>query len=105
MYSINFTENNTKFCLSLRYNRANSYLFVTGVEIIKLKAEGSKILTTSLSLGSISREYERNRYHNMSEEKKQMLKEYQKDYRESNVTKKFWFLVKQYINSFWVLWI
>ena len=89
MYSINFTENNTKFCLSLRYNRANSYLFVTGVEIIKLKAEGSKILTTSLNLGSISREYERNRYHNMSEEKKQMLKEYQKDYRETNVTKKF----------------
>ena len=25
MYSINFTENNKKFCLSLHYNGANSY--------------------------------------------------------------------------------
>ena len=24
MYSINFTKNNTKFCLSLHYNEANS---------------------------------------------------------------------------------
>ena len=35
-YSINFTENNTRFCLSLHYNGANSYLFVHGTEIIKL---------------------------------------------------------------------
>ena len=28
MYSINFTKENTKFCLSLHYNGANSYLFV-----------------------------------------------------------------------------
>ena len=28
MYSINFTEKNKKFCLSLHYNGANSYLFV-----------------------------------------------------------------------------
>ena len=28
LYSINFTKENTKFCLSLHYNRANSYLFV-----------------------------------------------------------------------------
>ena len=35
-YSINFTEKNKKFCLSLRYNRANSYLFVNGTEIVKL---------------------------------------------------------------------
>ena len=33
MYSINFTENNKKFCLSLHYNGANSYLFATGTEI------------------------------------------------------------------------
>ena len=57
MYSINFTENNTKFCLSLHYNRPNSYLFVTGVQIIKLKAEGSKVLTTPLNLGSISKDF------------------------------------------------
>ena len=33
LYSINFTENNKKFCLSLHYNGANSYLFVNGTEI------------------------------------------------------------------------
>ena len=30
MYSINFTKEYTKFCLSLHYNGANSYLFVNG---------------------------------------------------------------------------
>ena len=30
LYPINFTEENTKFCLSLHYNGANSYLFVNG---------------------------------------------------------------------------
>ena len=30
MYSINFTVTNIKFCLSLHYNGANSYLFVNG---------------------------------------------------------------------------
>ena len=30
MYSINFTVTKTKFCLSLHYNGANSYLFVDG---------------------------------------------------------------------------
>ena len=33
MYSINFTVSNKKFCLSLHYNGANSYLFVNGTEI------------------------------------------------------------------------
>ena len=28
LYSINFTKENIKFCLSLHYNGANSYLFV-----------------------------------------------------------------------------
>ena len=32
---------------------------------------------------NIKREYGRNRYHNMSKEKKQRLKEYQKNYRET----------------------
>ena len=39
LYSNNFTENNKKFCLSLHYNRGNSYLFVNDTEIIKLKAK------------------------------------------------------------------
>ena len=42
MYSINFTENNEKFCLSLHYNGANSYLFVNGTEIIKFKQKIQK---------------------------------------------------------------
>ena len=49
MYSINFTKNNTEFCCrSLRYNGANSYLFVNGTEIIKFKAKDSKIVASPL---------------------------------------------------------
>ena len=33
MYSINFTVTKKKFCLSLHYNGANSYLFANGTEI------------------------------------------------------------------------
>ena len=32
-FSINFTDANTKFCLSLHGNHVNSYLFVNGKEI------------------------------------------------------------------------
>ena len=51
MYSINFIEQNKKFCLSLHYNGANSYLFVNGTEITKLKAKDSEIVATPLCLG------------------------------------------------------
>ena len=44
MYSINFTKINKKFCLSLHYNRENSYLFVNGTEIHRFKAKDSEIL-------------------------------------------------------------
>ena len=37
MYLIDFTKVNTKFCLSLHYNAANSYLFVNGTEIHELQ--------------------------------------------------------------------
>ena len=37
MYSINSTERNKKFCLSLHYKGANGYLFVNGKEIHKFK--------------------------------------------------------------------
>ena len=53
MYSINFTEKNKKFCLSLHYNGANSYLFVNGTEIYKFKAKDSKILIGPICLGNI----------------------------------------------------
>ena len=39
MYSINFTVRKKKFCLSLHYNGANSYLFVNGTESYKFKAK------------------------------------------------------------------
>ena len=57
MYSINFTEENKKFCLSLRYNEANSYLFVNGTEIYKIKAKDSEIVATPLCLGNISKDW------------------------------------------------
>ena len=57
MYSINFTENNKKFCLSLHYNGANSYLFVNGTEIYKFKAKDSEIVASLLCLGNIAKDW------------------------------------------------
>ena len=56
-YSINFTENNKKFCLSLHYNEAKSDLFVNGTEIIKFKGKDSEIVVTPLCLGNISKNF------------------------------------------------
>ena len=57
MYSINFTLTKKKFCLSLHYNRANSYLFVNGTEIYKFKAKDSQIAPNPLCLGNISKDW------------------------------------------------
>ena len=57
LYSINFTKKNTKFCLSIHYNGANSYSFVNGTEIIDFKAKDSEILVYSLCLGNISKDW------------------------------------------------
>ena len=57
MYSINFTVTNIKFCLSLHYNGANSYLFVNGTEIYKFKAKDSEIVASPLCLGNISKDW------------------------------------------------
>ena len=57
MYLINFNENNKKFCLSLLYNGANSYLIVNDVEIRKFKAKDSEIIVTPLCLGNISKDF------------------------------------------------
>ena len=57
LYSINFTKKNTKFCVSLHYNGANSYLLVNGTEIIKFKAKDSEISAYSLCLGNISKDW------------------------------------------------
>ena len=55
MYSSNFTVTKKKFCLSLYYNGANSYLFVNGTEIYKFKAKDSEIVPSPLCLGNVSK--------------------------------------------------
>ena len=57
MYSINFTGRNKKFCLSLHYDGANSYLFVNCTEIYKFKAKDSIIVARPLCLGNISKDW------------------------------------------------
>ena len=57
MYSINFTVTKKKFCLSLHYNRANTYLFVNGTEIYKFKTKDSEIVEAPLYLRNISKEW------------------------------------------------
>ena len=57
MHSINFTVTKKKLCLSLYYNGANSYLFVSSTEIIKLKANDSDIVATPLCLENVSKEF------------------------------------------------
>ena len=57
MYSINFTVTKNKFCLSLHYNGANSYLFLNGKEIVKFKAKDSEIVAIWLCLGNISKDW------------------------------------------------
>ena len=43
MLSVKFNKANTTFCLSLHYNHNNSYLFVNGKEICKLKVYNQNI--------------------------------------------------------------
>ena len=50
MYSINFTETKNKFCLSLHYNGANSYLFINGEKIVKFKVKDSEIVASPICL-------------------------------------------------------
>ena len=56
MHAINFTVTKNKFCLSLHYNGANSFLFVNGTKIIKFKAKDSEIVPRPLCLGNISKD-------------------------------------------------
>ena len=57
MYSISFTVTKKKFCLSLHYNGANTYLFVNDTEIYKFKAKDSKIVASPTCLGNISKDW------------------------------------------------
>ena len=57
MYSINFTVTKKRFCLSLHYNGANSYLFLDGAKIYKFKAKDSEIVVGPVCLGNISKDW------------------------------------------------
>ena len=57
MYSISFTATRKKFCLSLQYHGANSYLFVNGTEIYKFTAKHSVIVASASCLGNISKDW------------------------------------------------
>ena len=46
-----------KFCISLHYNRANSYLLINGAEIYKLKAKDSEIVVALSCLRSSSNDW------------------------------------------------
>ena len=57
MYSINFIVTKKKFCLSLHYNAANSYLFVNDTEIYKFKVKESENVATLLCLENASKDW------------------------------------------------
>ena len=57
MYPINITVTRNKFCLSLHYNRANSYLVANGTEVYRFKAKDSEIVPSPLCLGNISKDW------------------------------------------------
>ena len=52
-----FTVTKKKFCLSLHYNEANSYLSVNGTDIYKFKAKDSETVASPLCLGNISKDW------------------------------------------------
>ena len=57
IYLINFTKVNTKFCLSLHYDEANSYLFVNDKIIHKFTAKDSMIIPYNLCLRNVSKDF------------------------------------------------
>ena len=59
-YSINFTRPNIKFCLSLHYNRSNSFFFVNATKIYHFQAKDSEIKKYLLCLGNISGDFSAN---------------------------------------------
>ena len=66
MYSINFSKENTKVCLNLHCNGANSYLFVNDTEIHitkihKFTAKDSEIVPSDLCFGNVSKDISANK--------------------------------------------
>ena len=55
--SINFTQPNKRFVLSLHYNGSNSFLFVNATKIYQFKAKDSEIKDYTLCLGNTSKDF------------------------------------------------
>ena len=60
IYSINFTQSNSTFCLSLHYNGSNSFLFVNTTKIYQFKVNDSEIKIYPLCLGYVSVDFSPN---------------------------------------------
>ena len=56
-YSINFTQSEKRFILSLHYDGSNSFLFVNAIEIYQFKAKDSEIKIYPLCIGNISKDF------------------------------------------------
>ena len=56
-YSINFTQWNRKFWISLHCNGSNSFLFVNATKIYQFKAKDSETKKYLLRLGNISKNF------------------------------------------------
>ena len=82
MCSINFTEKNKKFCLSLHQNGANSYLFANGTEIYKFRAKDSEIVASPLCLGNIPKDWLRD---NMKKGLNRYVYDFSVDYNATDV--------------------
>ena len=67
-------KKNKFFCLSLHYNKENSYLFVNCTKIINFKSKDPEIFPYPLCLGNISRDW------SIDNMKKTGLKRYFYDY-------------------------
>ena len=89
-YSANFTEQQKKFCLSLHYNRVNSYLFFDGVKIFKSKAKISEVNAASLCLGNVSKD---SSTHNI---RKVVLSAFQLRVHNSQIANRFWTFMKHF---------
>ena len=56
-YTVIFSEQQKNFFQSLHYNGMNSYLFVNGVKIYKLKAKDSEMNAAPLFLSNVSKDF------------------------------------------------
>ena len=56
-YSINITQSNRRFCLSLHYNESNSVLFVNATKTCQFKAKDSEIKNYPFCLENVSNDF------------------------------------------------